>query len=216
MEPERTVHIDFRRPLPIVPLPETVLLPWGLLPLEVFEPRDWRMAADVLDGHGLIATAVIDRTADAGEVGGPPLRPFACVGYCIDHERLSDGRSFLMLQGVARTRIIREGSHEPYRTAWLSPTESAPLPDERLAEERQRLRTLLGSPRLAGVDGVDRARTLLDEAIPTAGGIDAAIMSLSGDPEERYQMLRQPDARARAAWLEQWLIEAEEERKGDR
>src|SRR5207248_4854208 len=48
---------DVLASLPIFPLPNCVLLPGGMLPLHVFEPRYREMTRDCLAGHQLMAVA---------------------------------------------------------------------------------------------------------------------------------------------------------------
>jgi Lon protease-like protein len=97
--------------LPIFPLPNAVLLPGMVLPLNVFEPR----YLDLVD-H------VLDRSERGGFIGVPLLRPgFASdyegapaveqtfgVGRLLSHQALPDGRRFIRLEGMRRVRVIEE------------------------------------------------------------------------------------------------------------
>ncbi|MEX2673262.1 MAG: LON peptidase substrate-binding domain-containing protein [Phycisphaeraceae bacterium] len=209
-----TVSIDFRRPVPIFPLPGSTLLPHTAVPLHVFEPRYRRMTGDVLDTHGLIAMGLYDESASRHDYadGKPPLRPFVCVGYVTQYEKLSDGRYLLLLQGLCRARVVEEVDHEPYRMARLEPTELPPREDEELVDHREELQALLHDPVLDDVEAVEDLRPLLEqEEVPTAALIDVAIMQLCEDDEQRYDMLCEPDAMSRATWLEHRLEELREQ-----
>jgi Lon protease-like protein len=198
------VTINFNRPLPLFPLPNAVLLPHSVLPLHVFEPRYRQMTREALDGPGLIAMAMFDGEVgqDAYYHGQPPLKPTVCVGYIERYEPLQDGRYLLLLRGLCRARIIEEKpSTEPYRAAMLEPIEWPPMPDEQLADERERIRERLEDPALASVDGVDELRELTGHEVPTVGLIDLAIATICDDPDQRYRMLQETDPAERAAWL---------------
>src|SRR5689334_22464452 len=94
--------------LPIFPLPNCVLLPGGLLPLHVFEPRYRDMTRDCLAGHHLMAVARLRPGFEQTYYGRPPVYDRCGVGRIICSEELPDGRFALLLRGVARVEIERE------------------------------------------------------------------------------------------------------------
>jgi Lon protease-like protein len=94
--------------LPIFPLPNCVLLPGGLLPLHVFEPRYREMTRDVLAGSHLMAVARLRPGYETSYYGRPPVYERCGVGRIICSEELPDGRFALLLRGVARVEIARE------------------------------------------------------------------------------------------------------------
>src|SRR5690606_30929956 len=94
--------------LPIFPLPNCVLLPGGLLPLHVFEPRYRELTRDCLAGHQLMAIARLRPGYESTYYGRPPVYERCGVGRIICSEELPDGRFALLLRGVARVEIARE------------------------------------------------------------------------------------------------------------
>lgn len=94
--------------LPIFPLPNCVLLPGGLLPLHVFEPRYRELARDCLAGHHLMGVARLRPGFESSYYGRPPVYDRFCVGRIICSEELPDGRFALVLRGVARVELARE------------------------------------------------------------------------------------------------------------
>lgn len=89
--------------LSIFPLPGALLFPGLQLPLHIFEPRYRAMVSDALARDQRIA--MIQPQA-AGE--GAPLFRIGCVGKIVDVEAAEDGRYNLVLQGIARFRMLRE------------------------------------------------------------------------------------------------------------
>ncbi len=94
--------------LPIFPLPNAVLLPGGLLPLHVFEPRYRELTRDCLAGHQLMGIARLRPGYESTYYGRPPVYERCGVGKIICSEELPDGRFALLLRGVARAEIARE------------------------------------------------------------------------------------------------------------
>jgi Lon protease-like protein len=94
--------------LPIFPLPNCVLLPGGLLPLHVFEPRYRELTRDCLAGSQLMAIARLRPGYETAYYGRPPVYDRCGVGRIICSEELPDGRFALLLRGVARVEIARE------------------------------------------------------------------------------------------------------------
>ncbi|MCW1382097.1 LON peptidase substrate-binding domain-containing protein [Novosphingobium sp. KCTC 2891] len=89
--------------LSIFPLPGVILFPGLQLPLHIFEPRYRAMVSDALARDRRIA--MIQPQA-AGE--GAPLFTVGCVGKIDNVEALDDGRFNIVLEGIARFRILRE------------------------------------------------------------------------------------------------------------
>ena len=94
--------------LPIFPLPNCVLLPGGLLPLRVFEPRYRELTRDCLAGHQLMGVARLRPGFESSYYGRPPVYEKCGVGRILCSEELPDGRFKLLLRGVARAEIARE------------------------------------------------------------------------------------------------------------
>lgn len=89
--------------LSIFPLPGALLFPGLQLPLHIFEHRYRAMVSDALARDRRIAM-IQPQT----EQEGAPLFSIGCVGKISEVEALEDGRYNLILQGVARFRLLRE------------------------------------------------------------------------------------------------------------
>src|SRR4051812_4340386 len=94
--------------LPIFPLPNAVLLPGGVLPLHVFEPRYREMTRDCLEQGGKMAIAMLRPGFENEYHARPAVRPIAGLGTIICSEELPDGRYQLLLRGIARVHIEEE------------------------------------------------------------------------------------------------------------
>ena len=103
--------------IPIFPLSEVLLLPGGVLPLNIFEEKYVRMIEDVLGTHRMIGIVQPDEKArDQGSKDA--LLKTGCVGRISQFSETEDNRYLIMLKGVIRFEIGEEVSNIlPYRQA---------------------------------------------------------------------------------------------------
>lgn len=92
----------------LFPLPNLVLFPHVLQPLHVFEPRYREMVEDALADDRLIAMSLLAPGWERDYEGRPPVHPVCCLGRIATWHRLDNGRYNLLLQGLCRTRLVRE------------------------------------------------------------------------------------------------------------
>jgi uncharacterized protein len=104
--------------LPVFPLPGTVLLPRTFMSLHIFEPRYRKMLEDCVEGHRVLAIAMLDESGTPDHFGRPPFHGVAGVGVLRRSARLPDGRYNIVLEGALRVDVSDElGPSEPYRRA---------------------------------------------------------------------------------------------------
>jgi uncharacterized protein len=109
---------DFSGTVRLFPLPNLVMFPHVLQPLHIFEPRYRTMLADALEDDRLICLALLAPGWEKDYDGRPPLHPIGCLGRIVSDQRLSDGKSNILLLGLRRVGITHEeASHRPYRQA---------------------------------------------------------------------------------------------------
>lgn len=218
------VQVNFGRPMPLFPLPDTVLLPHAVLPLHIFEPRYRQMIEDVLDSAGQIAMASFNnKDWKAHYHGRPPLRPAVCVGQIVQHEPLSDGRHNILLHGVCRAKIkqmVEPDDERPYRMAQLAPLEKVENEPPPMPDVRSDLRELLKSPRLSKMRSVDTVVQWFDRKdVSTHALLELIGFALVHDTEVKYKLLEEATPQGRARLLKQelrnldHLVEAAERQK---
>jgi Lon protease-like protein len=106
---------DFSTVIPIFPLEGVLLLPGGLLPLNIFEPRYISMVDAALKSDRLIGMIQPDQAARAlGHDGA--IQKIGCVGRITQFSETRDERYLVMLEGLMRFRIVEElKTNSPYR-----------------------------------------------------------------------------------------------------
>ncbi len=117
-----------RRAIPVFPLPDCVVLPGSVQPLHIFEPRYREMVADELaraPADRYVAMALLKPGYEPYYYSHKaPVYPVTCLCRIIRHESLPDGRSNILIEGLARATIQEECHRANYRQAKLQEVET--------------------------------------------------------------------------------------------
>lgn len=108
LDDDRRPNQDVLTALPIFPLPNAVLLPGMVLPLNVFEPRYLDLVDHALARGPYVAIPLLRPGFEAEYGGRPPVESIAGLGRLLTHQRLPDGRRFIRVEGLGRVRFKRE------------------------------------------------------------------------------------------------------------
>jgi len=99
--------------IPVFPLDGALLLPHGLLPLQIFEPRYLNMIDDVMSGDRLIGMV---QTSGHGDRRQPALAQVGCAGRITSYAETGDGKYLITLTGLCRFQVGEESTEpKPYR-----------------------------------------------------------------------------------------------------
>ncbi len=165
--------------MPMFPL-GTVLLPGGILPLHVFEPRYRQLVADLLAddvNEPEFGVIMIERGKETG--GGEDRAGVGVVGRVVQIEALEDGRYGLVVVGTWRFRVRSWLPDDPYPLAdidaWPDEDPDDPHISELIASARERIRDI--HRRVAELVQRDPAA-----AAPDRLERDAADPEISDDP----------------------------------
>ena len=185
--------------VPIFPLPGVLLLPRGVLPLNIFEPRYITMIDDALAGDrmiGIIQPLESERTAKA-----PPVYSIGCAGRITGFEETDDGRYLISLTGVTRFRVERElPTTRGYRRVvvdWL-PFERDFEAEQEARLDRTRLSAVLGDyfKQRGIVVNWDAINDTPDERL-----ITSLSMICPFEPPEKQALLEAPTLADRAGLM---------------
>jgi len=185
--------------LPVFPIGGAVLLPRGVMPLNIFEPRYLAMIRDAMAGDKLIGMIQPRASTDDDK---PGLFGVGCAGRITEFRETGDGRMVIALTGVARFAVARElDVTTPYRQV---------MPDfDAFADDA-------GEPRPLAPAARSALETTLRSYLDTQGlsadwnavaeaDDDSLVTTLSAvcpfDPVERQALLEARDLPARAATL---------------
>lgn len=187
----------------LFPLPGFVLFPSVIHPLHIFEPRYRQMTADALSSDRLIAMAALRPGWEADYYHQPPIHPILCVGKIVSDQRLDDGRYNLLLQGLARARLVEELETDTlYRVAHV---ELLPSTSSLTALEDRQLRQHLSKevpgwfPSHAPL--VEQFQKLIDSELSLGSLCDILSFALPLDSEFKQRLLAEIDVGRRMEQL---------------
>lgn len=178
---------DLPQVIPVFPLPGSIILPRGQLPLNIFEPRYLNMIDDAMAGDRIIGMI----QPNGGDAVTPHLSPIGCAGRITSFAETSDGRYLITLTGCARFRLAGEiSSQTPYRQIRADFTGfeadlTAPPPDDHGLDRDGLLDALRAYLENRGLDiDWDTAETAPPEAL-----INSLSMALPFEPSEKQALL---------------------------
>ena len=189
---------------PMFPL-QSVLLPGGALPLQIFEPRYMAMFDTIMRGDREFGVVLIER---GSEVGGGDVRcDVATMARVVETQRLPDGRLLVGAVGERRIRVLRWLADDPYPRADTEPwpdepdhpdeLHEAPPDSERLQRELAELVAECRSLASAAHAAPHRSSAPIDlGADISATSYRAAVLAPLG-PFDRYKVLCTPTAKQR-------------------
>jgi Lon protease-like protein len=174
--------------MPMFPL-GTVLLPGGVLPLHVFEPRYRQLVVDCLADDSRepeFGVTLIERGSEVG--GGEQRAAVGVVARMVQVEPLPDGRYALVTVGTRRIRVNAWLPDDPYPLAdvdeWRDLDPDAPGLAERVAAATDRLGEVLELA--ARLTDVPRELQVSDD--PLVASYHLAALAPLG-PADRYRLL---------------------------
>ena len=215
--PTQTLFDELPAEIAMFPLSGALLLPWGRLPLNIFEPRYLNMTLDSLAAGRLFGMIQSDndkiaKARSTAEVAGsdtniimfpsePPLYSVGCLGRIASFEETDDGRLLIALKGLARFRVAAElDGRKGYRRvkADYAPYAADIEPPPKFKLDREKMLGLL-KPYLDAQGmkvNFDVIRNLSDTTLVTS-----LSMICPFDPREKQALLEAASHGARAESL---------------
>ena len=180
--------------IPIFPLPDLALFPNGTQPFHIFEPRYREMIADALAGDSIIGMVMLRPGYEDDYEGRPPIHAMGAAGVIVASEQLPDGRYNIVLQGIAKFRVVGEDESRAYRLASVEELPEAEGVDRELLASRRRQ---LESAVRAAFPGAP----LPAPEVPDARAIDDLSTMLPLEPSERLELIEADGPLERAVIL---------------
>jgi Lon protease-like protein len=187
----------------------TVLVPTGVLPLHVFEPRYRKMMADLAGGPwspegSELGIVSITRGSEVG--GGETRVPVGTVARLVEATALPDGRWLIVVVGTRRFRVERWLPDDPYPAAEVVEIDEAPwdpADDRLLAETERKVRRALAMATESGSSAApvtfeldadaSRASWQLTGLVPVGPLDRQALLEIAGHRDRLLSVARMAD-----------------------
>ncbi len=153
--------------LPVLPLKDTVVFPYIILPLSVGRDKSV-VAVDRALAENRVIMLVAQRDSAVENPGEADLYPFGTAAVILRMLKLPDGRIRILVQGVARARIEHISQVEPYLQAKIERLEE-PAPSESGLEAEALVRSVKES---------------LERAVGLGKAISAEVMVIAANLED--------------------------------
>lgn len=189
----------------------SVLLPGGVMPLHVFEPRYRQMVIDLLDHDGPpeFGEVLITRGAEAG--GGDERALVGTVARMINVEALDESRYALVTVGTRRISVHRWLPDDPYPCAdvddWPDEDPDPPGLGDAVAGAHERVSAVLALAAEVGGVAADAQHTEISDD-PLVATYHLASLAPVG-AADRYRLLAAPGPAARLQALDGALDDVE-------
>ena len=196
------------RELPVFPLPSVVLLPGGVLPLHLFEPRYREMIFETIEGGGtLMAVAMFEPGWEPDYEGRPAIRPIAGLGRIRAHRQHANGRWDILLDGLVRVELSELPPNRSYRLARAEVIADR-ISHPKVVEEARSGVFSLASSIAALIRAEHTDFELGVEATMSASQLcDRLADRLVPDPETRQRILETSDVKVRLALVQDAMVE---------
>lgn len=177
--------------LPFFPLPGLVFFPDTRLPLHIFEPRYREMISWCVAQGSPLGVVMIRPGFERDQPRDPPVLTVLGVGQIVRHQRLNDGRYNIVLQGVARAKMLAElPSTHAFRLGRCALWDDAPAPSPDLVlRQVQSLRAITSTLAQRWPAAAPTLSALLTEAQTPPALINGLASVAFAEPIERQSAL---------------------------
>jgi ATP-dependent Lon protease len=110
---QQTQQIEIPQALPLLPVRDIVVFPYMVLPLFVGREMSIRAINEALAGNRMVLLAA-QRTLDLENPQPEDIHTIGTVGMIMRMLKLPDGRVKILVQGLAKARIMEYLQREPY------------------------------------------------------------------------------------------------------
>lgn len=196
-------------------LPETVLFPHEALPLHIFEERYRSMLDEALEDHCMICVGTLIK--EESEPLKDCVHGIGTIGLIRTSREMEDGRSNLVLHGVARVHFSCWLDEKPYPLAYIVPMTTEPFSPEEGPLMILRMRDKVNEA-LTGFppEIKQQANQALDQVKGDPSILaDAIAQQFIQDSATRLQILSEPSLETRFDLLDRYLTVIRDQLRGN-
>ncbi|HEX3343425.1 MAG TPA: LON peptidase substrate-binding domain-containing protein, partial [Polyangiaceae bacterium] len=192
--------VNYASPFPVLPLRGAVLFPGATVPFEIGRPKTIALAEEVVAKSLPYLVVLPQRVATVEDPAAADLHEHGTLARVIGVEKQRKGHYAIVLEGLARVRVVSIETTTPYLEARVEPVEVAsPAADDELAALGMSLRDAARAliELLPGIPREFAARVDSIESPVELGDFIATYLDASVEEKVALLALAEPKARIR-------------------
>jgi ATP-dependent Lon protease len=189
----------------ILPLRNSVLFPGAIIPIDVGRKKSVKLVEEAISKERPVIGIVTQRDARTEEPGVGDLYMVGCAARILKVIKLAKDNFSVILQGVARIRILEIGGQEPFMTARVQALPDSPSTDVELDALVMNVKDVAKRVIKLMPELPKEASALVDSVVEPGQLSDVIISNLDVQVDEKQDVLETFDLKTRLRKVLQFL-----------
>jgi ATP-dependent Lon protease len=189
----------------ILPLRNSVLFPGSIIPIDVGRKKSVKLVEEAISKERPVIGIVTQRDARTEEPGAGDLYMVGCAARILKVIKLAKDNFSVILQGVARIRILEIGGQEPFMTARVQALPDSPSTDVELDALVMNVKDVAKRVIKLMPELPKEASALVDSVVEPGQLSDVIISNLDVQVDEKQDVLETFDLKTRLRKVLQFL-----------
>ena len=181
----------------ILPLRNSVLFPGSIIPIDVGRKKSVKLVEEAISKERPVIGIVTQRDARTEEPGAGDLYMVGCAARILKVIKLAKDNFSVILQGVARIRILEVGGQDPFMTARVQALPDSPSTDVELDALVMNVKDVAKRVIKLMPELPKEASALVDSVVEPGQLSDVIISNLDVQVDEKQDVLETFDLKAR-------------------
>ncbi|HVV50633.1 MAG TPA: endopeptidase La [Polyangia bacterium] len=189
----------------ILPLRNSVLFPGSIIPIDVGRKKSVKLVEEAISKERPVIGIVTQRDARTEEPGVGDLYAVGCAARILKVIKLAKDNFSVILQGVARIRILEIGGQDPFMTARVQALPDSPSTDVELDALVMNVKDVAKRVIKLMPELPKEASALVDSVVEPGQLSDVIISNLDVQVDEKQDVLETFDLKTRLRKVLQFL-----------
>jgi ATP-dependent Lon protease len=189
----------------ILPLRNSVLFPGSIIPIDVGRKKSVKLVEEAISKERPVIGIVTQRDARTEEPGAGDLYMVGCAARILKVIKLAKDNFSVILQGVARIRILEIGGQDPFMTARVQALPDSPSTDVELDALVMNVKDVAKRVIKLMPELPKEASALVDSVVEPGQLSDVIISNLDVQVDEKQDVLETFDLKTRLRKVLQFL-----------
>src|SRR3954453_4291922 len=189
----------------VLPLRNSVLFPGSIIPIDVGRKKSVRLVEEAISKERPVIGIVTQRDAKTEDPGTGDLYTVGCAARILKVIKLAKDNFSVILQGIARIRLLEVAGQDPFMTAKVQPIPDAPSADVELDALVMNLKDVAKRVVKLMPELPKEASALIESVTEPGQLADLITANLDVQVDEKQEILEIFDLKARLRRVLQFL-----------